>query len=582
MLGDLKPFVVHLKGRGRVLGALFVLSLIGAAVSLATPLVGRAFVDGIVERGDFAMVPRIAALLVGIAVADLGLGLLQRWVHTRLAAEVLVALRHRLFTHCVSAPVAALERFRHGDLMSRFGADLPQIQSLLVDGALGVLRNALFLGVAAGILVWMNLRMALWSFLGLVVALAATAGARGPIERGTRGIREAMADLSHFLSERLGALRAIRYHGAAPAERARFDEHNRILVSRVVRFQWVDGLAGGIPGLALSLNLAWIYLLGGGLMERGEMGLGTFMAFVLYQGRLYGPAQGLLGLVRSLQEARVSLGRIAEVLEGEAAADVGPVRSSRWNREGGVVTLEKVCFAYPGKPEVFHDLDWRVERGERVALFGPSGVGKSTLVQLLFGLRQPSQGAVRVAGVMPDGRQVPGRIGYAGCEPFLLHATVEENIRYGAPGASAQGMADAARLAEAHGFVLSLPQGYKTVIGGRGLALSDGQRQRIGLARLILQHPDILVLDEAFSGLDPDNERRVRRNLWEAFPGRTILAISHRLEGLEFFDRLFYLHDQTVQECGAAEIRARMGRFAAAECTARPLADHLERSLIDG
>jgi ABC-type multidrug transport system fused ATPase/permease subunit len=562
MLAELKPFTGHLRGRGRPLAALFALSLVSSAVSLATPLVGRAFIDAVVERGEYGIVPWIAAILVAIAVSDLLLGLAQRLVHARLSADVLVDLRQRLFAHCLGAPVAGLETFRHGDLMSRFGSDLPKIQSLLVDGVLGALRNVLFLLVAAGVLVWMNPVLAAWSFLGLGVALVATALARGPVEAGSRGIREAMADLAHFLSERLGALRAVRYHGAAPAEAARFGAHNRTLVARVIRFQWVDCLAGGIPGLALSLNLAWIYLLGGGLLESGEMGLGTFIAFVLYQGRLYGPARGLMGLVRSLQEARVSLERIAEVLGEEAPAPGAGAVGTATGAGGAALELDGVSFSYPGKPPVLGNVRWRVERGERVALFGPSGVGKSSLVQLLFGLRAPAGGRIRVLGEPPGGATLPARIGYAGCEPFLLHATVEENIRYSAPGATGEAMADAARLAEAHGFILSLPEGYRTVIGGRGLALSDGQRQRIGLARLILQRPQILVLDEAFSGLDPATERRIRRNLWQGFRGQTILAISHRLDGLEAFDRLFYVADRGVHEIAAAEVRSRLAGAA--------------------
>ena len=200
--------------------------------------------------------------------------------------------------------------------------------------------------------------------------------------------------------------------------------------------------------------------------------------------------------------------------------------------------------SFDGVP-VLRGVDLRVAPGERIALFGASGAGKSTLVQLLFGLRTPGSGRVRVLGrdaaaLRSEDR---GLLGYAGAEPFLLHASVEENVRYGNPGASAADVERALRLAEADGFVAALPAGLATVIGGRGLALSDGQRQRLGLARLFLRDARVLVLDEAFSALDLETEARVRANLWRAFPDRTALVVSHRPVGLEAFDRILLLRD---------------------------------------
>jgi ABC-type bacteriocin/lantibiotic exporter with double-glycine peptidase domain len=181
-----------------------------------------------------------------------------------------------------------------------------------------------------------------------------------------------------------------------------------------------------------------------------------------------------------------------------------------------------------------------------VALFGASGAGKSTLLQLIFGLREPGIGSVRI-----DGRSARecwrsgdrGVLGYAGAEPFLLHASVEENLRYGNPAATRDELVRALALAEANAFVAALPDGWDTVIGGRGLALSDGQRQRLGLARLFLRNPQILVLDEAFSGLDLETETRARANLWAAFADRTALVVSHRPVGLDEFERILFLHD---------------------------------------
>ncbi|HEX8012024.1 MAG TPA: ABC transporter ATP-binding protein [Casimicrobiaceae bacterium] len=547
MLRTLVRFSHHLCGKRTALAALFALGLAGAAVSLATPLLGKAFVDTVASRGDYATIPAIAAALVGLAVLDLAFAALSGRVHARLSADVLGELRAALFARCVHGPLEAVESFRHGDLLTRFGTDAPRIQTLLVDGVLGSLQNVLFLGVAAVITFSLSPALALWSFLGLVLALAAASTFRRAIDSKAGRVREGIADLSHFLSERLGALRALRLHRTERDEEARLAAQNERLNRDVVGFQVLDAVATGVPGLLLTLALAWIYIVGGRLLESGAISLGTFVAFVLYQGRLFGPASGLLGLVRQLQEARVSIARVADLLGAdrpEAPAAIGTRAHAA--SDADAVMLSDVTFAYAGKSPIFAGANLRIGTGERVGLFGASGAGKSTLVQLLFGLRRPAAGAVIVDGRPAHERSSASRsgaLGYAAAEPFLLHASVEENLRYGHPQATDAELARAASLAEAHAFIAALPEGYATVIGGRGLALSDGQRQRLGIARVFLADPRIIVLDEAFSALDLDAEARIRRNLWAAFPDRTMLVISHRPVGLQDFDRIVFLHD---------------------------------------
>ena len=562
----LRLFTGHLRQRKKTLVALFLLGLAGSAASLSTPLIGKAFIDAVVERNDYGVIPVIAAALVVLALADVLIGFVSRMVHAKLSAGVLVEIRQRLFRHCLYARIEGVEHFRHGDLLSRFGSDIPKIQALLVDGVIGFLHNVLFLLISAAILIYLSPILALWSYLGLALALVLTVAFRGPIEKGTRGIREKMADLSHFLAERLGALRGIRFHRAETQELETFRELNEQLVQHVLRFQITQSAATQLPGLALSFSLAWIYLLGGGLLESGAIGLGTFVAFVLYQGRLYGPASGLLGLVRTLQEARVSLDRVVEILgDGEASrwADSMEVDSINSDIEEAdkqaAICLENITFTYEDAAPVLNGLNLRIAPGEKVAVFGASGAGKSTLVQLLFGLRKPHTGRVSVGtGIRAAnrGRSLHDTLGYSSSDPFLLHASVRENLGYGNPNVTTEKMVEAARLAEANKFILSLPEGFDTVIGGRGHSLSDGQRQRLGLARLFLADPDVLVLDEAFSAMDPETESRVRANLFSAFADRAVLAISHRLTGLEQFDRLLLMQEGQLHPVSKEELFA--------------------------
>lgn len=572
MLKGLGLFSRHLQGKKALICALFLLGLAGAATSLASPLIGKTFIDSVVGKHNYALVPYIAMALLGLAVADLILGACTRRVHTTLSAGVLVELRERLFAHCLHAPLDEMERFRQGDLLNRFSADITKIQTLLVDGFLGFFQNILFLIVAAAILLRLSVQLALWSFLGIIVALIITTAFRRPVERGTRIVREAMVDLSHFLTERLGALRAVRLHEAESQDQHSFSAYNATLVRRLLKFQNLDAAASGFPALALAASLAWIYLLGGRLIESGAITLGTFVAFILYQGRLVSPAMGMLGLMRNLQEARVSLDRVAEVLAHEAVA--APV--THGSAEPGEIVLQDVSFAYAGLPAVLDGARLKVAAGERIAVFGMSGAGKSTLVQMLFGLRTPHKGQIMVGSAADNCRAT---LGYAGGDPFLLHATVAENLRYGNPGVNDGDLQAAAALAEAHGFISELPDGYQTSIGGRGLALSDGQRQRIGLTRLILRNPGILVLDEAFSALDPDTEAKVRRNLFNHFPERTFVVITHRLHGLDDFDRLYLLKAGQLRQVNSQELTVELDGAAVRQSASNLVMLHQVRAL---
>ncbi|HNT37633.1 MAG TPA: ABC transporter ATP-binding protein [Rubrivivax sp.] len=577
MLKTLARFAPHLAGRRRVLALLFVLGLVGAGVSLATPLLGKAFIDAVATRGDYAIIPAIAAALAGLALLDLLLAVVSQRLHARLSADVLAGLRAMLFARCANGPLEAIEPIRHGDLLTRFGTDLPRIQTLLVDGLLGALQSLLFLTVAAAITFTLSPLLAMWSFLGLALALAATTAFRRPMEARAERVREAMATLSHFLAERLAALRAMRLHRSAAEEQQRLTQANARLTHEVVGMQQLDTLAGGVPGLLLTLSLAWIYLVGGRLLEAGAISLGTFVAFVLYQGRLFAPAQGLLGLVRNLQTARASIDRVVDLLQEVPAASTAappapglpapPVAAAARSAPAAAIAVHGAGYAYPGKPPVLRGLDLSVQPGERIALVGASGAGKSTLVQLLFGLRTPCAGSIHIEGRSADCAH--DALGYAGAEPFLVHASVEENLRYGNPGASRSALERALRLAEAEAFVAALPQGLATPIGGRGLALSDGQRQRLGLARLFLRDPRILVLDEAFSALDLRTEQRVRASLWRVFAGRSAIVISHRAVGLDEFDRVLVLRNGRLEPVALDEARALLAPAAALVRAAR-------------
>ena len=372
-----------------------------------------------------------------------------------------------------------------------------------------------------------------------------------------------MADLSHFLSERLAALRAIRLHRTGREKQARLAAANARLNREVVGFQVLDAMATGVPGLLLTLALAWIYVVGGRLLEAGAISLGTFVAFVLYQGRLFGPAQGLLGLVRHLQEARVSLARVTEVLGADD--DAPPTdRAGRRGRASDDDAIDaarrhlRLCREAAGLARRGPSRSARrarralrrVGRGQVDARPAPVRPAASPPRVRCCVDGRPAYFRDRSRAPAPSATPVPSR---SCCTP-RSRRTCAMAIRR----RRREDIERAAALAEADAFIAALPDRYATVIGGRGLALSDGQRQRLGLARLFLSDPRILVLDEAFSALDLEHrDPRSGGSSGRRFPiGRRSSSRTGRSASPKF-DRILFLQDgrfdrgRARRTCGA-------------------------------
>ena len=329
--------------------------------------------------------------------------------------------------------------------------------------------------------------------------------------------------------------------------------------------QRVTYLAGGLPGVLLSGGMGMVFLYGGFRYLDGSLSMGTLVAFMAYQGRLMGPVQALMGLYASLATAKVSLGRVHEIADApiEVQDTPGVVAPADVR---GTVEFDAVSFSFDRGAPTLEDVSFTIAPGETVAIVGRSGVGKSTVADLLLRFHDPDRGAVRLDG--RDLRALPlaflrRHVALVEHAPFVFHASMAENVRYARPDARAGAVEAAARAAGIHDFIVGLPDGYETVVGERGAALSAGERQRVAIARALLADPSVLVLDEATASLDPLAERRVIDGYEALMRERTTLLITHRFGLARRADRVVALDGARVAEIGTPdELLARGGVFA--------------------
>ncbi|WP_104108587.1 ABC transporter ATP-binding protein [Arthrobacter sp. N199823] len=582
----LRRTILFAKPYSRKLLVFVVLSVISAALAVATPVLAGQVVDAIVAKSAVDVVVRLAGLIAIVAVLDAGLSLVIRWISANLGEGVILDLRTAVFDHVQRMPIAFFTRTRTGALVSRLNNDVIGAQQAFSGTLSGIVSNSVQLVLTLIVMLntsWMVTLLAL-VLLPIFLMPARRFGRR--LAGLRREAADLNADMSTQMTERFSAPGAtlVKLFGR-PAEESRefASRANRVrdigVRTAIMQFVFFTALM-----LVSSLALALVYGLGGALAIGGTLNAGDVVVLALLLTRLYAPLTALANARVDIMSALVSFDRVFEILDLKPLIAEKPVPVVL---PAGPLAVEfsDVRFAYPsadkvslasledvavldtrGGEDVLHGISFRAEPGQTIALVGSSGAGKSTIAQLLSRLYDVDSGTVRLGGV--DVRELSfdglrAGVGMVTQDGHLFHESIRSNLRLAKPTATDAEIWDVLNRARLSAFAEALPDGLDTVVGERGYRLSGGERQRLTIARLLLVQPAVVILDEATAALDSTNEAAVQAALGEALEGRTALVIAHRLSTIRSADMILVLEAGRIVERGTHdELIGAGGRYA--------------------
>ncbi|WP_392890573.1 ABC transporter ATP-binding protein [Pseudomonas migulae] len=520
------------------------LSVCASLLVLVQPWLTKLLIDDGLLARNFPMLVLIAGLMIVAGLLGTALSGINRYLHTRLSGRILFALRDDLYRHLQTLSPSFYGQRRIGDLMSRLDGDVAEIQRFAVDSLFSAVSSVIGLVCAVAMLLTLSWKLSLLALVLIPLDVLWLRWMRRKVERDVRQLRERSADMSSFMVETLPVMKFIQSAGQQQRESRRLETLGQGYMSQLLRLQVTEFFTQAVPGTLTSLSRACAFLIGGYWVVQGTWQLGALIAFSTYLGMAVGPVQSLLGLYVAIQRMTVSLGRVME-LRGEEPTVLTPA-APKPMPASGELRFDDVHFTHPGRPPTLRGIEARIPYGLKVALSGGSGVGKSTLIDLLQRHHDPQSGRVLLGEVdlrELDLFQLRRRIAVVSQDIVLFRGSLADNLAYAVPDASREAVAEVARLAQLDSLIASLPEGLDSPLGERGQQLSGGQKQRIAIARALLQDPLILVLDEATSAVDEATEREVIEAIDRLFAGRTRILISHRPSTLADADLRFELLD---------------------------------------
>jgi ABC-type multidrug transport system fused ATPase/permease subunit len=553
-MGFLRPY------RAQLWGSL-ALAWAGMGMTVAIPwLVGRAV--NAIEEGDKPDLLPLALAILGAAILRLGLIVVRRLVAGKVSLAVEFDLRQRFYAHLQRLDLGFFDAQQTGQLMSRATVDLQAIRFFLGYGLIFITQNLLTITLAAVVMIAINPLLALVALIPAPFVVFAATRYNLVSRPAQQEVQQRIAELTAEAEENVSGIRIVKAFAREEHQLHRFQRAVDRVFDQSIYSTRLQAFFSPLIGLLPQIGIALVLLIGGRQVIDGSLSLGAFVAFYTYVGMLAGPLRSLGMAMGMAQRAVASGDRMFEILDRERAIQ-SPPGAPELPAGGGAVELRGVTLRYDGGSPALTGVDLEVEAGRTVALVGPSGAGKTSLVGLVARLYDPNEGTVRVDGA--DVREVDlgslrSQIAFVADDSFLFTASIAENIAYAHQEATLEQIEAAARRAQADEFIRALPDGYETRVGERGLTLSGGQRQRVAIARALLADPRILILDDATSSVDATTEAAIKSGLRQAMAGRTTFIIAHRLSTVSLADEIVVIdagrivdrgsHEELMEGCG--------------------------------
>lgn len=546
---------------------LFSLTLLlsATALNLIIPDIIRRVIDDGLLRGDVPLLVRAGWLVLAIGLLQAVLAFGQRYSNEWIANRVGYDLRNKLYDHIQRLPFAYHDHTQTGQLISRCIEDVRAVERFTGNSFVELTQMLLLMIGIVSLLLLQNWQLALIGLLPLIPMVLMTTDFGKRISKLFLAVDNALGELSARLQENVSGAQVVRAFARESHEMQRFDHGNRALYR--ARLTVIGEWSKIMPSTHFLVTLGTILILwfGGNMVLRGEMTIGEVVAFNSYLLMLAQPAQQLAWLVNAGGEAIAGMARVFEVLDYQPEIQSDP-QAPALPPLSGRVTFEGVSFRYRGEiSDALHQINLEVQPNQLVALIGPTGSGKTSLVNLIARFYDATEGRVLVDGYdvrAVDLRSLRQQIGMVLQTSLLFSDTVAANIAYGRPDAPMEQIVAAAKAAQAHEFIVRLPEGYETVVGERGITLSGGQRQRVAIARALLMDPRILILDDSTSSVDTQTEREIQKALDVLMQGRTTFVIAHRLSTVRRADLILVMENGSIAERGThAELLAANGLY---------------------
>ena len=548
LLGLMRPYLVPI-----VIG--FTCLVLATPAQMFPPLVWKYVVDEVILNHKVEHL--LPAMLVMLAVHLVGMGLsAARTYLLGVAGQRFVAdLRNRLHAKLMRQSVRYHHDRKSGDLMARVIGDVDTLQEVVINGVDNILGNALSLIWVAGIIVWLNWKVGTLTLLPLVVVAVMVWFFNLRVKGLYRAIRDRLGDLSAKLQENLLGVLIIKAFAREAYEQERFQQVNAEFTATSLKGVKVRSVY--FPGVMTVGFLSNVAMIGAGayFVLRGEFTIGGLVAYRGYWWQLFAPVFSLAQVNEMIQRALAAASRVFEVLDAPEEVTDAP-DAIALDTVQGHIRFDRVHFAYNPERPVLQDVSFEVLPGQRIGIVGPSGTGKTTILNLMLRLYDLQEGVICLDGY--DLRHLQQQafrrhLALVAQEPFLFNDTVRHNILFGRLDATDEEIETAARLANAHDFIVDLPQGYDTLVGERGVKLSGGQKQRLCIARAFLANPKVLLLDEATASVEPESEALIQAALERLMQGRTTVIVTHRLSLVRDCDRILVIDEGRVIETGKHE-----------------------------